>query len=62
MPSPQVVLQTLGAPAQTKPNSVLQVALQPSSPALLPSSQLSLPAVMPSPQVVSQTLGAPAQA
>jgi hypothetical protein len=59
-PSPQPVVQWLGAPAQAYPGSTLQLAEQPSPEAWLPSSQASMPAVTPSPQPVEHTLGAPA--
>src|SRR5262245_35326199 len=51
----------LGAPVQVKPCSIWQVALHPSAPAMLPSSQASEAATIPSPHTAVHTLGDPPQ-
>ncbi len=61
MPSPQIALQVEGAPVQVQPPSVAQVAEQPSPLAVLPSSQVSLPAMTPSPHRIEHTDGEPVQ-
>ncbi len=52
-------LQLLGDPAQLKPDSIWQLASQPSPVAVPPSSQASDPTRMPSPQMGVQALGVP---
>jgi len=48
MPSPQIAVQTLGAPVQSQPGSSWQVAEQPSPGSLSPSSQVSGASTWPS--------------
>jgi hypothetical protein len=51
LPPVVLPLQTLGEPEQVKPDSIVQVAEQPSPGVVFPSSQASLPSMIPSPQV-----------
>ena len=60
-PSPQSGAQRLGAPAQSQPVSIWQVALQPSPPVASPSSHVSPGWKVPLPQAKVQTLGVPLQ-
>src|SRR5688572_25425224 len=61
-PSPQTVSRhTSPGASQTYPDSRRQVLEQPSSASVLPSSQLSRPAITPSPQIGWQRSPAPSQ-
>ena len=53
--------QLEGAPVHTKPGSVMQLALQPSPPVVLASSQVSGAMIAPSPQTGLHIEGAPMQ-
>src|SRR5690606_1633243 len=59
IPSPHVVVQTLGSPRQVHPGSVAHSASHPSPGAVPSSSQVSSPATIPSPQLVTQVVGSP---
>ena len=60
-PSPHSGAQELGAPLQPKPDSMVQLAPQPSPAVVLPSSHASAPRITPSPHTTAQLLGAPEQ-
>ena len=61
MPSPQTSPQIDGSPLQLQPDSVWQLASQPTPGVVPESSQVSLMVTMPSPQTSPQIEGSPLQ-